>query len=151
MLHLLTDTFVLLIKVSAEVWTGSRHMVLSTIDFDLPVLPYLIIPWATRTICRKTQAVMAANGKRRNQSILRELDVGSRLRELDVGSRQLPVCGVTVCSTGGVVEQVFVYMVAGHQRDGKAAASMPIVVTGHHDIARSTAQHRRIAYRCVLF
>jgi hypothetical protein len=28
---------------------------------------------------------------------------------------------------------------------------MAIVVTEHHDIARSTAQHRRIAYRCVLF
>jgi hypothetical protein len=41
------------------------------------------------------------------------------LRELDVGVEAVPVCGVKVCSTGGVVEQVFVYMVAGHQQQAE--------------------------------
>ena len=108
---------------------------------------------------------MDASGKRRNH-----INICGNLM---LGSRQLPVCGVTVCSTGGVVEQVLVYMVAGHQQQAEPLQSfkravgqrqsrathatakqppqMPIVVTEHHDIARSTAQHRRIAYRCVLF
>ena len=40
---------------------------------------------------------------------------------------------------------------AGHERDGEAAASMPIVVTSTTIPRDQLAQHRRIAYRCVLF
>jgi hypothetical protein len=44
-------------------------------------------------------------------------------------------------------------LVNGQSRatDAPRSALMPIAVTEHHDIARSTAQHRRIAYRRVLF
>jgi hypothetical protein len=43
------------------------------------------------------------------------------------------------------------FLGAGHGRDGGAAALVLMVVTEHYDIARFTAQSRRIAYRCVLF
>jgi hypothetical protein len=58
---------------------------------------------------------MDASGKRRNH-----INICGNLM---LGSRQLPVCGVTVCSTGGVVEQVFVFMVAGHQQQAEPLQS----------------------------
>ena len=65
---------------------------------------------------------MAANGRRRSHITI--------CGNLMLRSRQLPVCGVKACSTGGVVEQVFVTwsLVINNRPSRFKASSVPLVV-----------------------